>query len=190
MRTFRRSRAGETVCRSAGCRSFLAFLVGLVAFLGCVLPALAEVTEYRDFSIYVDGKEAGSSKMTLVQGDDGADLHEGDPRSQISPAYQRLHAENRHPGMVEDGRLIGMETESIENGKKTKSIVAITNNQLRIRVNGQDRALKQEIWPSSFWKLADGRFHNKQIPVLEVDTGKDFLWRSQIPGPQAAQDRQ
>ena len=34
--------------------------------------ARADDTEHREFSIFVDGKQAGSSKMTLVQKDDGS----------------------------------------------------------------------------------------------------------------------
>ena len=41
-------------------------------------------------------------------------------------------------------------------------------------VNGLDRYIKPETWPNSYWKLADARFYNKQIPILECDTGKEF----------------
>ena len=73
-----------------------------------------------------------------------------------------------------DGRLIGVKTTSSENGKKTDLTVAADNNQLRMRVNGKESALNADVWTSSYWKLADARFHNKQIPILEVDTGKEF----------------
>ena len=44
-----------------------------------------------------------------------------------------------------------------------------------VSVNGQARAVSWEVWTSSFWKLADRRFHNKEVPVLEPDTGKDMV---------------
>src|SRR5207302_1915812 len=59
-------------------------------------------------------------------------------------------------------------------GKKTDVTVAADSKLLRLRVNGLDRTIKAETWTTSFWKLADAKFHNKQIPILEVDTGKEF----------------
>jgi hypothetical protein len=72
------------------------------------------------------------------------------------------------------GRLIGMKTASAENGKKTDITVAVENNQLRMRLNGRDSFVNPETWTTSFWKLADARFHNKPVPVIEVDTGKEY----------------
>ena len=74
-----------------------------------------------------------------------------------------------------DGRLIGMETSSLENGKKTAVLVRLDKkNQLAMNVNGKESMLKSDVWTNSYWKLADARFHNKQVPIVEVDTGKEY----------------
>jgi hypothetical protein len=73
-----------------------------------------------------------------------------------------------------DGRLVGLKTSGTDNGKKIDVTVANDNNQLRMRVGGKDSVVRSDAWPSSFWKLADARFHNKQTPILEVDTGKEY----------------
>jgi Family of unknown function (DUF6134) len=156
----------------AGCRSVLICLA-LLAPLGFVR---ADDTEVREFSIFVDGKEAGSSRMTIVQKDDGT--------SYMSATFE---VKFRHLLIIDyaislktqewwkKGRLIGMETTCTENGKKTEVTVGLDKkDQLGMRINGKETALRSDVWTNSFWKLADARFHNKQVPILEVDTGKEF----------------
>jgi hypothetical protein len=154
----------------------LACLASFVGLAGPASRARADDTEQREFSIFVDGKEAGSSRMTLIQKDDGTTYMSA-----------TLDVKFRHLVVVEyvikaetqewwkDGRLIGMKTTSNENGKKHEVAVAAENKQLRIRVNGRENTLNPDVWTNSYWKLADARFHNKQVPIVEVDTGKEFI---------------
>jgi hypothetical protein len=113
--------------------------------------------------------------MTLVQKDDGSTYMSAN-----------LDVKFRHLLIAEytikvdtkewwkDGRLIGMETKALDNGKKSEVTVGMSGNQLRLRVNGLDRMIKPETWTSSYWKLADKRFHNNAVPILEVDSGKEY----------------
>ncbi|MBI1829973.1 MAG: hypothetical protein HYR84_00820 [Planctomycetes bacterium] len=159
----------------AGCRGIAAYLACLLALAAPSAQTLAEHTEQRDFSIFVDGKEAGSSRMVIVQKDDGT-------------TYMSAHVEVKFKHLVvidyalkldtqewwKDGRLIGLKTNSSENNKKTEVIIAADNKQLRMRVNGRESMLNPDVWTSSYWKLADARFHNKQVPIVETDSGKEF----------------
>jgi hypothetical protein len=157
---------------SAGCRAVLVCFALLAPFG----VARADDTEQRDFSIFIDGKEAGSSRMTIVQKKDGS-------------CYMSatLDVKFRHLLVMEytiklktqewwkDGKLVGLETTSTENGKKTEVVVGLDKkNQLNLRVNGKESGVQADTWTTSFWKLADARFHNKKVPILEVDTGKEF----------------
>lgn len=155
-----------------GCRSFLIF----VAALACaVSPLRADDTEVRDFSIFIDGKESGTSRMTLVQKDDGTSY----VSASLNVKFRQLIAEFTlkidTQEWWKDGKLIAMQTTAVENNKKTDILVALAEKQLRIRINGKEGMLNPDVWPSSYWKLADARFHNKQIPVVEVDTGKEMM---------------
>ena len=155
----------------AGCRLLLACL-GLLAITG---PAWADDTEVREFAIFVDGKESGSSRMTLIQKDDGTTYM----AATLDVKFRHLlvidyAVKIETQGWWKEGRLIGMKTSSSENGKKTDVVVAADNKQLRMRVNGKETVLRADVWTNSFWKLADARFHNKQVPIVEVDTGKEF----------------
>jgi hypothetical protein len=138
-------------------------------------PAHADDTEHREFSVFVDGKDAGVSRMTLVQKDDGTTYMSGTVNVKFRHlliAEYVLKIETQE--VWKNGRLISMNTKSNENGKKNDISVAAEGSLTRLRVNGADRMIKPETWTTSFWRLADARFHNKQIPILECDTGKEF----------------
>jgi hypothetical protein len=146
-----------------------------VSLFALAVAARGDDTEERVFSVFIDGKDAGMSRMTLVQKDDGTTYMSA-----------KLDVKFRHLLIAEyvlkvetqeiwkDGRLIGMKTSSSENGKKTEISASAEKQQLRLRVNGLDRYIRADTWTSSYWKLADARFHNKAVPILEVDTGKEY----------------
>jgi hypothetical protein len=150
---------------------FLTLVLLSVLFAACT--ARADDTEQRDFSIFIDGKESGTSRMTIVQKDDGTTY----VAANVDVKFRQLIAEYTFKLETQEwwkaGRLVGMKTLCSDNGKKTEITVALDNNQLRMRVNGKDSLLNPETWTSSYWKLADARFHNKPIPVVEADTGKE-----------------
>jgi hypothetical protein len=151
-------------------------LLALVALflLYPVRSVCADDTEQRDFSIFVDGKEAGASRITIVQKDDGTTYMS----AKFDVKFRQLIAEYTFKLETQEwwknGRIIGMKAASSDNGKKTEITIAAENNQLRMRVNGRDSFINPETWTSTFWKLADARFHNKPVPVIEVDTGKEY----------------
>ena len=156
-------------------RSQLFYTLTLLALLAPAAAVRADSEELREFTVFVDGKDAGTSHMKLVQTDDGTTYMSG-----------TVEVKFRHLLVVDyslkietqvwwkNGKLFGVKTSAIENGKKTDVTVAAENDQLRIRVNGQEALLKADLWTTSFFKLADARFHNKQIGILEIDTGKEF----------------
>jgi hypothetical protein len=147
----------------------------LLALACLAAPARADDTEQREFSIFVDDKNAGSSRMTIVQKDDGS-----------SYMSATLDVKFKHLGFLDyhikvdtqewwkAGRLVGMKTQALEQKKKTEVTVALDNQQLRVRINGKDSMVRGDVWTNSYWKLADARFHNKQVPILEVDSGKEI----------------
>src|SRR5207244_305039 len=52
------------------------------------------------------------------------------------------------------------------------------------RVNAMERVIRGDVWVNSFWKLADARFHNAAVPVLDADTGREFNGNLQYVGPE------
>lgn len=155
---------------SAGCRWLLACLALFVP----LCPLWADDTEQREFSIFVDGKEAGVSRMTIIQKDDGTTYM----TASVDVKFRHLVVVDyvikiETQEWWQAGKLVGLKTSALDNGKKREVVVARDNQQLRMRVNGKEAALRADVWTNSYWKLADARFHNKQVPIVEVDTGKE-----------------
>jgi hypothetical protein len=155
-------------------RAGFAYLAVAVALFAN--PCRADDTEQREFSIFVDGKPAGSSRMTIVQKDDGTTYMTG----AVDVKFKHLVVVD-YVVKVEtqewwkNGQLVGLKTTGTDNGKKIDVTIATGNPNLRVRVNGKETAVKPEVWTNSFWKLADARYHNKQVPIVESDTGKEFV---------------
>jgi hypothetical protein len=156
------------------------WLVGLIA-LFCAPALRASDTEYRSFDIFVGGKPAGESQLTIVQQDDGTN-------------YMKATASVKLQGLIQfkfdvtaeewwkDGKLVGLKSRATENRKQTEVMVTTDGKQLFLTVNGQPKSVGPDTWTTSYWKLADARFHNRQIPILETDTGNQFVGKLQLVG--------
>ncbi len=144
--------------------------------------AQATDVEQREFAILVDGKEAGQSRITVTVGADGTTVVAATAKVKFTQLLFTYNYQVESTEWWKDGKLVGLKTSTVENGKHTDVTAAAANAQLKIRVNGQDRLGSAEDWTSSFWKLADARYHNKSIPVIETDTGKEFVGQLQFIG--------
>jgi hypothetical protein len=155
----------------------------LLAFTVAALAPLSAAahTEQRYYSILVDGKETGQARLTIVEQDDGA-------------AYVTVTASLKVNGLIsyafqidvqewwKNGKLIGMKSSCNDNGRKSEFVVSQDGMGLRIRVNGMERALRDEVWTTSFWKLADPKYHNKPVPLLAADNGEERPGQLQYVG--------
>ncbi len=166
----------------AGCRSGCYFLALLLTFIP-MSTVRADDTEQRDFSIFVDGKESGTSRMLLVQKDDGTSYMSATLEVKFRQVIVDFTLKIETQEWWKQGRLVAMKTVSQENKKRTEVVASLDNNQLRLRVNNRDGAVNPEVWTNSYWKLADSRFHNNKVPILEVETGKEFVGELKYSGP-------
>ena len=152
-----------------------------LAALACLAgPARATDTEHREFSIFIDGKDAGMSRMTLIQEDDGTTYVSASGTVELQRLFARFKYTVDSQEWWKGGRLVGLKTTSTENGKRTDVTAAVSGEQLRVSVNGQESGVRPDVWTTSYWKLADTRFHNKPVPVLDVDTGKEYAAQLQF----------
>jgi hypothetical protein len=145
------------------------------------ISARAAHTEQRYYSILVDGKEAGQARLTIVEEDDGA-------------AYVTATASLKLNGLIgytfqidaqewwKNGKLIGMKSVCNDDGRKSDFVVSQDGMALRMRVNGMERALREEVWTTSFWRLADPKYHNKPVPLLAADNGEERVGQLQYVG--------
>lgn len=145
-------------------------LVAMSAWTG----ALAAATETREFAILVAGKQAGDCTMTIVDADDGTTTMKAVVSVKVPGIlFPYSYSCEVHETWRGD-RLARAVAFSVENGRKTAVSVSAENDRVAVSVDGQRRNVTWDVWTASFWKLADRRFHNQEVPILEPDTGKDF----------------
>jgi Family of unknown function (DUF6134) len=157
----------------------LILLAGFLASERC-LPA--EEHEQREYAVFIDGKEAGQTTIDINQQDDGV-THVA---TRASVKVQRLIIQYNltieSAEQWREGRLVGLKSQTKENGKVTNIAVSVEGNQLRASINGKDRFLPAGVWTSTFWKLPDAKYHNKELALFEIDTGKEFTGQLQYVG--------
>lgn len=154
-------------------------LVALVCLADLVCAAH---TETRLFSILVDGREAGQSQMTIVEQDDGSAYVSASAKVELQGLLVKYSLTIEGQEWWKNGQLIGMKVLCNDNGKKCDLLVSQQGEQLRVRVNGIDRICRADVWTTSYWKLANARFHNKQVPILAADTGQERIGQLQYVG--------
>jgi hypothetical protein len=151
-------------------------------FAGPLVEQTRAGTETREYVVLVNGKEAGQSTIVIVDADDGKTYMKGTVSVKIPGiVFPYSFASETQEWWLRD-RLTNLVAVTTENGKKTEVAAKAEVDRVLVSVKGQSRAVSWEVWTSSFWRLADRRFHNKDVPVLEPDTGKDMLARLEYIG--------
>ena len=157
--------------------------LAVAAVLSSVPVARAAVaeTEVREFEITIDGSVRGSYRMTIHRHDDGTVSMTGQASVLVKKLGITLYRYN-YSGTEwwQDGKesqLIGLKSSSDDNGSRFEVQVARHPNGLQVTVNGQKGVVRGDVWTTTYWRLAHGKFHNKNIPLLDADTGRDFNGR-------------
>jgi hypothetical protein len=146
-------------------------VITLAGFTG--VNSRASDKEIRHFSVAVDGKAAGKYKMTINQDEDGTLTMTGD--ADIKVSYLLASYKYRYQGteVWKDGRLQKLTSKTNDDGKKYDLSAWADASDLRIQVNGVDRTTRWDLWTSSYWRLPEERFRNRQLFLLDCDTGKE-----------------
>src|SRR5262249_13114524 len=124
--------------------------------------------------ITVDGKEAGKTQLTITDQDDGTQVMSATANVRITKGVFSYAYDIQATEWWKSDRLIGLKVKCNDNGTPTEVVAAVEGDGLRLRVNARERRIRHDLWVNSFWKLADPRFHNDTVPVLEADTGKEY----------------
>jgi hypothetical protein len=140
--------------------------------------AVAADTEVREFSVHVDGKESGKYRMTINRRDYGTVSMSAEANVRVTrlgiTMYRYTYKGTEVWQDAKDGRLLALTSTSDDNGKTFEVNATPDPSGLRVRVNGQPRLVRADVWTMTYWKLPDDRFHNQAVPLLDADTGKDF----------------
>jgi hypothetical protein len=152
-----------------------------LALLCLAAPASASETEVREFTIEVDGTASGHYVVTITKQDNGilSMQASADMKFKFFRTYTYKFEGTEH---WSNGRLLQLKAKCDDDGKKTEVSAEATAKALSLTVNGQQRNCPWDVWTTSYWQLADKRFHNKQVPLLDNDTGTEYLGQLKAVG--------
>ncbi len=161
-----------------------------LALLAVVVLAAPKVraadTEVREFSVSVDGKRAGQYTMTITRQDDGSSRMTAAAEIRLSflaGLKTYTYAFGGTEVWAKDGRLLRLESNSNDDGKRFTVLATAEGKELRVRVNGQERTTRPDVWVTTYWRLPGADQRNQAIALLDADTGKDIVARLQYVGP-------
>lgn len=159
------------VCRRAGGVGQLAVAVALLSALGA---ARAGEIETRDFAVLVGGRAAGEVHMTVHKQDSGAVSVRTDTDVKIAILAARYRYSFRGLEVWKDRRLVRLDSNTDDNGKRHLVSAAAAPDGLRVKVNNVERSIKAEAWVSTYWTLPDPKLRAGALVVLDADNGRDF----------------
>jgi hypothetical protein len=150
-----------------------------VGALGAVLAmavgstARAENVETRDFATSIDGAAAGSYRMTITKKDDGTTTMVGNANIKVVKlGITAYHYAYHGTETWSNGRLLGFESKTDDDGTKYTVSATAEKNGLRLKVNGNERIVRPDVWITSYWQLPEARRRDKPLALLDADEGK------------------
>lgn len=172
-------------CGSGNCGHTIAgrgvVLAAVVLATLAVGAGRAADIETRDFQVTVSGKPAGEVHMTIHRQDNGViqmrcdtDIH-----VQILVKYKFIY---RGHETWKDGRLLRLDSNTDDNGKRYIVTAVAEATGLRLRVNNVERMARPDVWLTSYWCLPDPKIRGEVIPIIDADNGKDLSGKLQFVG--------
>ena len=158
-------------------------LGGLLA-AGAGQRAAADETEVRQFTVQVDGKNAGQYLMTISRRGGGVESMSGQASVKVRVLFKTYTYNYNGTEHWKNGRLQQLESNTDDDGKRFAVRAVAEGNSLRVTVNGQAHTARPDVWPTTHWKLPPSEHHNKAVPLLDADTGKAMDGHLQYNGVQ------
>ncbi len=159
------------------------FILAMITLLGGPLARLAAAdVEFRDFAIYVDDKHAGSYRMKIDRRGDGTVQVTGTAGVTVKKLFYTYTYSYSGTETWKANRLLRLESKCTDDGKQFAVTATAEGPKLRVKVNGQDRISRPDVWTTTYWRLPETRFRNGPVPLLDCDTGKPIDARMQYVG--------
>ena len=146
---------------------------GLVCLAGALPTARGADVETRHFNVTIDGKEAGTYKLTM-QHDQGTSTITGQANVRFRVFVINYTYTYSGREVWKDGRLQSLDSQTNDDGKRFTVSARAENNSLRVVSNGQQKLTRGDIWTTSYWRLAPAQFRNQPVPLIDNDTGRDI----------------
>ena len=146
--------------------------------------AKAAEVETRDFTVYVDDKEAGKVHMTINTKEDGAIAVSCDTDVSIGAIITLYKYSYRGRELWKDGRLQHFESKCNDNGKEFAVSAAAADDGLHVKVNDAEHTAPADALLTSYWAQPDARLKDQTVSLLDADCGRDLEAKVQFLGPE------
>jgi hypothetical protein len=136
--------------------------------------AKAASVEYRDFTLRVDNKPAGNYQMVITTRDDGTTVVSCLAKVEVKKILRlyKYTYDYRGTETWQGQRLIRLESSTNDNGTAFTVTAVADGDWLRVKVNGEERQSRPDVWTTSYWRLPEAKFRNGGVPLLDADTGR------------------
>src|SRR5262249_37422888 len=139
-----------------------AFWLAGLAWLACLMPGLrAADVETREFNVTVNGKPSGKAYMTFTRQDDGTTVMKADTDVRVRVLAIVYTYSYRGQETWKNGRLQNFDSATNDNGKRFLVSAQAEGDNLRIKVNGQERLTRGDVWLTSYWQQPDAKLINQ-----------------------------
>jgi hypothetical protein len=167
--------AQHRLCTIDFLRRLAVFTMAAASMLMNGMQARADETEIRNFSITIKGKPAGRYQMRIATRQDGKTMVTGHAQVDYR-LFKVVRYSYSYDGTEfwQNGRLLQLDSSSNDDGTAFTVSARAQENALRVQVNGQVHDTRADVWTTTYWKLADPKFRNGPVPLIDADTGRDI----------------
>jgi hypothetical protein len=151
-----------------------------MAWLTCASVALwcagssarAADSETREFTVFVDGKSAGSASIKIQRQDDGTTTVHAETNVQVRVLLIKYTYSYSGREVWKNGRLQSFSSRCNDDGKQYRVSGVAQERGVRITVNGRETCVvKPEMWLTSYWTLPNAKVREKVVDLIDADNG-------------------
>lgn len=127
--------------------------------------------ETREFRVSVDGRQAGSYKMTIARHPDGTVCQTGQCDVTVQVFLKKYVYSYRGTETWKDGQLMKLESSTNDDGKRYNLRVQLDGVALRAIANNQAISIPATSWTTSHWHMPVDR-RQGDITRIDNDNGR------------------
>ncbi|HVW00619.1 MAG TPA: DUF6134 family protein [Planctomycetaceae bacterium] len=165
----------RTVCFGFVLASLALLFAGPVPSWAADTPA-----ERRHYRVAVDGTDRGRMLMKISVAADGSESMESETEVIANYLVYKYQYTSRGIETWKAGRLQKIEGKANYNGKVYQISGAAQDGKIRLNVNRQERMVRGDVWPTSYWKLPADARKRKELALIDADKGHDIAARMQF----------
>ena len=147
-------------------------LVAALVVLAVVGSARAADVETRDFTVLISNKPSGEVHMTIQRQDDASIVMRCDTDIKVKFGLISYKYVYRGLEVWKDRRLIRLDSNADDNGKRFIVSAVPDGTNLKLTVNNTERQVRGDVWVTSYWTLPEAKLRAEPLTVLDADNGK------------------